>query len=270
MINTVELEHNILVSKSPETGWEVVGLLDWQHASILPVFLLASIPNRLQHYDSQTSDPLIPPSLPENFSELNEYAQTGATRLYHKRLVHYEYVKNTRECNELHYAALTDYAGMLLRRLFCLADAPWEGETLELKVALVQATQHWETLAGEGVPRPIAFDSEDVRETMKLLEVQREADELLEAVREKIGTSGPEDWVPAEHYEEAKARSEKLREVAFSAIEDDEERALNEAHWPFDDMDEKDSDVDRVGYSDNDDCGSVVVEGGSEGEGKVA
>ena len=60
------------------------------------------------------------------------------------------------------------------------------------------------------------------------------------ALRFERRRPGPEDWVPAEHYEEAKARSEKLREVAFSAIEDDEERALNEAHWPFDDMDEKD------------------------------
>ena len=121
------------------------------------------------------------PSLPENLDDLDKPEQSRAKELYRRRLVHYHYVKNTEEYNELHYAALTDPMGMLRRRLFCHASDPWEGETLPLKVALIEATKNWETLTGGGAPCPVVFDAEDVRETMKLDEVQRGADETLEA-----------------------------------------------------------------------------------------
>ena len=62
--------------------------------------------------------------------------------LYHRLLVHYHYVKTTQEHNKLHYTALTDPMGALRRRLFCHAGDPWEGETLALKVATIQATEN--------------------------------------------------------------------------------------------------------------------------------
>lgn len=57
--------------------------------------------------------------------------------------------------------------GLILRRLFDNARAPWEGETYPPKVALIGVTEKWETLAGPRSPCPIAFDPEDVRGTMK-------------------------------------------------------------------------------------------------------
>lgn len=50
---------------------------------------------------------------------------------------------------------------------------------------------------------------------------------------------GPEGWVPIEHYEEAMARSKKLKEDGLAAVESEEERAQVEAHWPLDDTDEE-------------------------------
>ncbi|KAI5114954.1 hypothetical protein M0805_002672, partial [Coniferiporia weirii] len=204
----------------------VVGLIDWQHTSILPLFLLTGIPQQLQNYDDIDSQSTTRPSLPEKL-ELNR-----------RRLVHYYYVENTKEHNELHYAALTDSMGALRRRLFCHASDPWEGEALALKVALIQATKNWETLTGGGPPCPVVFDHDDVRETMKLDAEQKEADEVLEACRDVIDF-GPEGWVPVEHYEEAMAISEKLKEDGLAAAESEEERAQVAAHWPLDDMDEE-------------------------------
>jgi hypothetical protein len=209
-------QNNIIVSRSPDSNWRVVGLFDWQHTSILPPFLLAGIPERLQNYDDPVSQSMTRPSLPENLDDLDETEQSRAKELYRRRLVHYHYVKNTEECNELHYAALTDPMGVLRRRLFYHASDPWEGETLALKVALIQATENWETLTGGGAPCPVVFDAEDVRETMKLDEEQRGADETLEACQNMIGF-GPEGWVPTEHYEEAMTRSKQLKEDALAA-----------------------------------------------------
>jgi len=99
---------------------------------------------------------------------LDETQQSGEMELYRRRLVHYHYVQNTEKYNELHYAALADPMGTLRRRLFCHASDPWEGETLALKVALIQATKNWKTLTGGCPPCPIVFDPDDVCETMKL------------------------------------------------------------------------------------------------------
>ncbi|KAF8961537.1 protein kinase subdomain-containing protein PKL CAK Fmp29 [Flammula alnicola] len=231
---------NIIVSWSPDSSsYVVVGLIDWQHTSILPLSLHAGIPQWLQNYDDVGWQSMTPPLMPEKLDDLDETQQRREMELYRRRLVHYHYVNNTEKYNMLHYAALTDPVGMLRRRLFRHARAPWEGETLELKVALIQATENWERLTGACSPCPVVFDPDDVCETMELEAAQREVDRYLEVWRDMIGV-GPEDWVPAEHYEEAMARSEKMKEHGLTAIEDEEERARVAAHWPFDDMDEED------------------------------
>ncbi|RDX52769.1 protein kinase subdomain-containing protein PKL/CAK/Fmp29 [Lentinus brumalis] len=229
---------NIIVSRSPDSKWQIIGLIDWQHASILPVSLVAGIPQRLQNYDDPISQLMTPPSLPENLEDLDNAEQSRARELYHRRLVHYHYVKNTEECNKLHHAALNEPAGTLRRRLFDHASEPWEGETLALKVALIEAAENWKTLTGDDAPCPVVFDAEDVRETMKLVEVQRGKDEILEAFNNMFGL-GPEGWVPTDHYEEVVARSRQIKEDGMAAAESEEERTEIATHWPFDDMDEE-------------------------------
>ena len=126
---------------------------------------------------------MTPPSLPENFDELEETEQTDTQDVDHRRLVHYHYVRNTEECNNPHYDALTDPMCVLRSRLFHHASNPWEGETLELKDAIIRATERRETLPGKDTPCPIVFDAEDVRETKKLNEEQRKRTMLLRCGR---------------------------------------------------------------------------------------
>ncbi|KAJ6578076.1 protein kinase subdomain-containing protein PKL CAK Fmp29 [Mycena capillaripes] len=232
-----DLQHNnIVVSRSPDSNWQVVGLLDWQHASILPPFLFAGIPESFQNYDDPISRSMTRPSLPENFDDLDEIEKNRVEELYLCRVVHYHYVKNTGECNKLHYAALKDPMGMLRRRLFYLASNPWEGETLALKVALIDATERWATLTGGGAPCPVVFDAKDVSETMELDEVQRDSDENLKRFENMIGWK---DWVPPENYEETMTRVKQLKEAVFAAADSEEVRAEITANWPWDDMDEE-------------------------------
>ncbi|KAL5522368.1 hypothetical protein ACEPAG_8384 [Sanghuangporus baumii] len=230
-------QNNVVVRRSSESGWQVVSLLDWQHASILPLFLLAGIPQRLQNHNDPVSQSMTPPSLPENFGELDETERSEAEEVYRRRLVHYHYVKNTEECNKLHYDAMTDPMCVLRSRLFDYAGNPWEGETLELKTALIRATERWETLTREGVPCPVVFDSEDVSETMELNEVQSKADKAYEVWQNMLGL-GPEGWVPAQYYEEAVGLCKQMKEEALTEATSEEERAEIIAHWPWDDMDE--------------------------------
>ena len=159
--------------------------------------------------------------------------------LYHARLVHFHYVKNTEEYNKLHHDALSDPVSMFIHRLFDQAGAPWEGETHTLKTTLIEATALWRGLAGEGVPCPVAFEPEDLRETKELSERLQVADENLEGCRGMIGFE-TETWVSNEHHRMAVALAELLKLKVLTQIPDKEFRAKVEANWFLNDMDEKD------------------------------
>jgi hypothetical protein len=230
---------NIVVSTpSNSSQMKIIGLLDWQHASILPAFLLGGIPGRLQNYDDPVSQALIPPSLPANMDELDQSEQSHAMEVYHSRLVHFHYLKNTEEYNKLHYDIFSDPVSMFICRLFDRAGAPWEGETHELKATLIEATERWERLTGVGVPCPVTFEPEDVRETKELSAKLQSADETLEGCQAMIGF-GSETWVSNEHLETAMGMAELLKLKVLERVPK-EVRAKTEENWFLDDMDEKD------------------------------
>ena len=227
-------QSNIIVSKSPDSDCKVVGLIDWQYASILPMFLLAGIPHSLQYYADSVSQSMKPPSLPE---DLDEDERDQLEYVYRRRLVHYHYVTSTAECNQRHYAAFADPLHALRGRLFEQAGAPWGGETVELKNALIEATERWEELTGGGVPCPVEIDAQDLRETKALNEELSAADKGFEISQSMCGL-GEDGWVLAEDYENAVADLKQIKEEVLADAESEEERGEIMAHWPWDDMDE--------------------------------
>ncbi|KAI5980902.1 protein kinase subdomain-containing protein PKL/CAK/Fmp29 [Pisolithus albus] len=194
---------NFIVLRQPDSNdLRIIAIIDFQHTPILPMFLLAGVPQALRNYDDL-------------------------------------YLENTAKYNEPHHAALEDPMGALRRLLFFHARNPWEGETLALKVALIKLTENWKTLVGEGLPCPIEFDPADVGKTMALHAEQKKADRNLQMLQNLIGFVS-EGWVPIEHYEEAKARSEELKRKALELAETEKERNEIMENWPLDDMDEND------------------------------
>ncbi|KAF8902691.1 hypothetical protein CPB85DRAFT_1321095 [Mucidula mucida] len=175
---------------------------------------------------------MIPPSLPENFEDLDETEE-----LYFTRLIHYHYVDHTEECNEVHYKSLTEPLHLLRRDLFNCASAAWMGETLALKVALIAATENWETLTGGSTPYPVTFDAVDVLKTMGLEEYLKVADEVMETCWKYVDCE-PEGWVPTERHEEARTVRQRMREGVVAATQA-KESAITGKHWPLDDMDEE-------------------------------
>ncbi|KAJ3754459.1 kinase-like domain-containing protein [Lentinula raphanica] len=231
---------NVMVSTSPDSGQlQIVSLLDWQHAAILPRFLLAGIPDRFQNYDDPYSRNLIPPSFPPNADTMEGSELMEAVGLHHARLVHFHYVKDTEELNKLHYDALSDSTSIFIRRLFYQAGAPWEAETHELKALLIEATEEWGKLAGPGVPCPVEFDPDDVSKTKALSTRLQLADENVQNIRGMIGFE-TETWVPIDHYRKAKALAELVKLKVLMGIPKGELRDKTQANWFLDDMDEKD------------------------------
>ncbi|TFK84091.1 hypothetical protein K466DRAFT_577446 [Polyporus arcularius HHB13444] len=132
---TSSLPNNIFVSWSSGSDCKIASLFDWQHTSILPMFLLAGIPQRLQNHADGASQSTTPPSRPENLDEMGEAQRDGEEYRYRCRL----------------------------------------GETSDLKADLIEATTKWEGLTGGGVPCPLEFDAKDLDQTAVLEEELRKA-----------------------------------------------------------------------------------------------
>ena len=182
----------------------------------MPLFLFADLPEFLLYDGDPISQSATPPSRPENFDDLDETEQAAAEEAYRSRFIHYHYVKNTEELNKFLHAMLTDPNYALRNRLFIYAGSPWEGETFELKVALIEATQMWGALTGKGTPCPVVFDADDVREMMELDKVQADADKGFDALQGVLEL-GLEGWVPtADRYEKAVAFSKQIKEEALA------------------------------------------------------
>ncbi len=147
--------------------------------------------------------------------ELDESEQSFAKELYFSRFVHFHYVKNTEQYNKLHHDAMSDDLSMFIYRLFTQAGAPWEGET---HATLIEATETWERLVGKGVPCPIAFKREDLRQTKELSEKLKVADENFEGCRGMVGFE-TETWVPNEHYEMAMKLAELIKLRVLTAVQ---------------------------------------------------
>ncbi|EUC48494.1 hypothetical protein COCMIDRAFT_87131 [Bipolaris oryzae ATCC 44560] len=234
--------NNIFVSDD----FSITSVIDWQHCTILPLFLQCGIPNSIQNYGDSISESLTFPDLPPNFDELSEYAQSQETELLRRRQLHYFYVAATASLNPTHYDALTENFGTLRRKLFEHAGDPWEGDIVTLKNDLVYLTKKWDKVVasksntGDETSHlcPIAFSEDEVAECLRLNDAQLEADKSLRNYRDFIGI-GIEGWVPVEQYDEIKQREQEFKADVLEAADAEGEGEKIREHWIFDDFDEE-------------------------------
>ncbi|KGO63638.1 Aminoglycoside phosphotransferase [Penicillium italicum] len=214
----------------------VTGLIDWQHSTILPLFLQCGIPESLQNYGDEISESLQLPTLPSNFDELEEMERFQQAELLRRRQLHYFYVKLTAERNPEHYEALTLDFSTLRRRLFDHSSDPWEGDNVTLTADLIELSRKWTDLTRDmTTPCPISFSDDELTECLRLKRAQSGADEQFQACQEAIGV-GHEGWVPLANYDDAKRSERKLKADALDAAETEEEQTRLQENWIFDDF----------------------------------
>ena len=222
-------------------NFEIKALIDWQHCSILPLFLQNGIPPRVQNYGDDVSESLQVPKMPDDINSLDEKEQSKQLDIYRRRRLHYLYVTETEQRNRTHYNAMAESFSMFRRKLYHHASDPWEGDDSVLKADLVRLTQVWPSLTGSdqaAVPScPISFTQEEANECLRVDAEQQEADEQLESLRDIIGV-GEEGWVSNEAYEEVRQRNNRMKAEIIHAAESEEDKKLILENWPFDDFDE--------------------------------
>nr|POE76201.1 altered inheritance of mitochondria protein 9, mitochondrial [Quercus suber] len=221
---------------------KITGLIDWQHSKVLPLFLQGGIPGSLQNHGDEVSESLDLPVLPDNFDDIDEYAQFEQVLLLRKRQLHYHYVNRTMESRSVHGEVLIDPRCALRQKLFSRAGAPWEGDSITLKADLIELTKAWPVFARAASeqsipPCPIEFSEAEQQECSKHATAMQEADVQFRTCLDLVGV-GPEGWVPSELSEGARIRAQQLLEDTLEDAESDEERQKIQEHWIFSDFDE--------------------------------
>ncbi|TVY91146.1 Altered inheritance of mitochondria protein, mitochondrial [Lachnellula willkommii] len=228
---------NIFVSESGD----ITGVIDWQHATILPIFLQAKIPKDFQNYGDEDSENFKPPRLSPNFDTLSDSAKEEEMEIYRRRQVHFFYVGFTDRLNKPHFHAMGKHNLVLRNRLYDTACRPWEGDNTSLQAELIYTLQQWPEIVPRGNKPPVQYSAEETKECLERYGKQNEADEQVQKMRDFIGVN-IDGWLPNDGFEEAKEKAEYMKNAMLGEAETEEERKVLLEHWPFQDHEEIDED----------------------------
>ncbi|PLB49956.1 phosphotransferase family protein [Aspergillus steynii IBT 23096] len=222
--------NNIFVSDD----LDIVGLIDWQHPSVLPLFLAAGIPEFVQNYDDPESLAFRPPPSPD-LSGMDDQERADALVDFRRRHTHFFYLAFTQRFNEANFRAMDQHTNMLTRRIFTHAGEPWEGNNVPLQADLVLITKMWHEYSTR--PCPISFPAAQADSIMDFQNMQEEVDLQLKRIRSFIGI-GVDGWTAPGEYEVACSRARQIKADGLASLDTDHERKMTSRHWPFDDHDE--------------------------------
>ncbi|KAF9249575.1 hypothetical protein DTO006G1_6644 [Penicillium roqueforti] len=234
--------NNILVNMSND----MVGVIDWQHAVILPLCLCAGIPEHFQNWGDPLSETLSKPEvkLPANFDQLSDKEQETVQETMRRRIVHFYYTALTMKSLPDHFDAIRTENYMLRAKLFHHAQAPWEGDSTSLKYVMLQVLKNWPmSLDGGAQTRsaecPIHFSEEEIQKCSADYRQEQEKLRELGEMRDLIGTDAL-GWVSDEdELERSRAVIQSIKDGLMEYSSTDMEKTAVLSHFPFDDHEEK-------------------------------
>ncbi|OBT62476.1 hypothetical protein VE03_07985 [Pseudogymnoascus sp. 23342-1-I1] len=244
LLNRPTLRHpdliptNIFVSDE----CEVSCIIDWQHTTLLPLLLAAGNPPLFENPDSTPPKDYAAPTLPENYASLSPDEKEYEDELHRRRMAFYLYMIFNGKDNKDHLDALRSPLLAQGQHLIDRAGMPWTGNTVTLQGALMGVIDGWGLLVLEGhgtVPRPVDFGAEESVAFYELEENWFKGNILVEYWKERVlGGVGGDGWVKSDVFEGVVERNRELKKEWIDMGDDDEDRALVERSWPFDDREE--------------------------------
>ena len=210
---------------------DILGIIDWQGASILPSFLQSGFPD---FCDNKIGLPqtLEKPKLSDDFEIMNPGEQQEALLdLKHKKANLYYTAATGLKC-ERHMRALRLPYLEMRQYLIKQAGMPWDGDLVNLRAALIGICSKWNDLVGD-CACPAAFTHEEVRVAMHESREWNEAAEVLTTIRDTLGIDAEGGTDPA-NYDRARALNQEWRlQMLKQAKVEDRERCWQ--IWPFKD-----------------------------------
>ena len=213
---------------------DIIGIIDWQGASITPFFLQSGFPEFCDH-DLGRPQSLETPKLSDNFEEMNpEEQQEALMDLKHKQANLYYTAATGLKCERHMKALRLPYLGMR-QYLIKQAGMPWDGDLVNLRAALIGLHLKWDDLVKE-CACPITFTDEEVRVAMEESREWNEAAEVLTTIRNSLGID-PEGGTAPENYDRAVVLNKEWRIQMLKAAKAEEKEQCWQI-WPFKDDDD--------------------------------
>ncbi|CAK3818414.1 phosphotransferase family [Lecanosticta acicola] len=233
--------NNILVNDE----LEITGIIDWQHATALPLCLCAGIPKYYQNWGDPISESLQKPEtkLPPDFDDQDSASQEATKDSMRRRLIHFYYAALTMKKNQDHFDAFRSYNLMLRAKLYDRAGAPWEGSSASLEQVLIEAQRHWplrieDSSSKEAPECPLSYPSERIESCLKRVQEEDERLEELDDMRAMLNTDAV-GWVEDdEHLAQANELLDSMRTAFLQEAKTDIEKIAARDHFPFDDHEE--------------------------------
>lgn len=132
---------NIFISDTSD----IAGIIDWQHAIFLLIFLQAKIPKHFQNYSDDNSQNIHRPRLWEEFATISNSNSNKEIEmeLYRRRQVHDSYLGYTSKLNKAHFYAIGKCNLVLGSQLYNVASRSQEGNNTSLQAQLIKTIAQW-------------------------------------------------------------------------------------------------------------------------------
>ena len=202
------------------------GIIDWQHAAILPYFSFASMPPALVYNGNKISmDGPLPGSLPSNIYELSAKEQ-AEYRLQLRLANRHKWYQTKAELNPRRRAALCLPHIQELMMLPTYATRAWADGVFDLREALVLLRKNWAAITDPNTSCPIEFSAEEMMEHERRLESFRCYEAAIDGVYSALHCEG-DGWVAHENYD-------AVREL-IGSLEETWDETITGSPFPFED-----------------------------------
>ncbi|KAL8902175.1 MAG: hypothetical protein Q9207_004847 [Kuettlingeria erythrocarpa] len=227
---------NIYVDPTKPT--QIVAIIDWQSASLLPLFDHAREPYVL-NYDGPEVNGLERPKLAEDYDSLLPDAKRRAMKLYHSQVLLALYRKWIEGTNQVLWRAM-EFRDTPAFDMLSLAERLLvEGEPLYM-AKLIGFQNDWANLpsvcAKGNPPFPFAFAPSELAAIDNDAAAASRGYELMNQVRQGVGDLFPDkSLVRLDQYDASKKALKEAKIKLYEQLQlDDQGKAEWDANWPFD------------------------------------
>ncbi|KAL1858489.1 hypothetical protein Plec18170_002688 [Paecilomyces lecythidis] len=229
--------NNVFVD--PKTH-EILRIVDWQTASVAPLFLQYEVPRMFRHHKTVREGWVIP-ERPDNFDSLSDEEKAQVDADLENETMHKYYEAQVYKRAPLLWRTLQNKLLSTIREPIWLTSGLWENRDLFfLRRSLLAVATNWEELCRdldqEDIPPcPIKFTEEELKAHAKEEENIDGVGHILTLFRDQ-GVLPADGMVDPEDYEKAKENSLKFKDVFVGLGENEEERELYSRLWPYQDQ----------------------------------
>jgi hypothetical protein len=190
--------NNLIVSASGPANLQ--GVIDWQHAAILPYFSILSLPPAVVYNGNKINiDGPLPVPLHSNIDELSVKEQ-AEYRLQLRLANRHMWYQAKMGFNPRRVTASSLPHILELMNLPTYVTRAWADGAFDLREALVLLRKNWAAITDPNTPCPIKFSEEEMMEHERKLEQFRCYEAAIAAIHSNLQCGG-DGWVSHENYD---------------------------------------------------------------------